>query len=197
MVPLEDIKIPAVEISVEECDRCLGHFMRTWDQIEMALFNMFRKLIDTDMVTANTIFRSGINLRTLREITQQLGKNRLQPADQAKLKALLGRFQKASTKRNRIVHGSWTIHLEMSPKPRPKPLTAKSAKWIRQSLPSDREEFEKLMRGKSKKLEAAYLFTPKQLVATASHVQKIAGDMNDFTNSVALLPASDPRPVDW
>ena len=192
-----DIEFPTPSISLRECDQCLGAFMRSWDQLEIALFTLFHKLIDTDITTATTLFYSGADLRRVREIIRQLGKNRLQPQEQTVLNSLLRRVERSATKRNRIIHGHWTLFLTMGRPPRPKPLMAKSAKWIRQYRPTDKDHFETLMRGKSQKLAAAYNFSPKQLINAAAHVTKIAKDIESFTEPLVLLPAPDPRPVKW
>jgi hypothetical protein len=196
-MPAPPISIPNPDVSREECDQCLGSFMRTWDLLELAVFNLFHKLVDTDIATALTLMHSGIDLRTLRNIIQQLGQNRLQTKDQAILTDILRRVDKAATKRNRIVHGAWMLELKMGPPPQPQPLTALSATWIRQYRPTDRRDFENLMRGKSQKLEAAYKFGPKQLGAAASQVEQIAKDIRKFSEALTFLPALDPQPVEW
>lgn len=196
-MPDSDIQFPTPKVPLEECDKCLGLYMRVWDQLEYQVFALFHKLVDTDITTAHTIFRSGINLRAVQEITLQLGKNRLRQKDQSKLTALMARVKRAATKRNRIVHGSWTLMMKMGNPPNPKPLKAKSAEWIRQYRPTDKDDMDKLMRGKSQKLEAAYNFRPEQLVASTSQVKQIADDIGDFVKSLKLLPASIPKPIDW
>ena len=191
------IQIPKPDVSQEDCDRTLGLFMRAWDQLELALSSLFHKLVDTDVTTAMILFHSGIDLRTLREIIHQLGKHRLNPEDQKKLTALLRRAKNAATKRNRIVHGAWTLILRMGPPPRPKPLKAESATWIRQYRPTDKDVLAKLASRKSQKLVAAYQFRPNQLITSAGHVTKLARDINAFTKPLSLLPAAEPQPIEW
>lgn len=64
-------------------------------------------------------------------------------------------------------------------------------------MPTDRDDAEALMRGKSQKLAANYQFSPHQLISISSDVMKLSKDINDFTGELTLMPAKVYHPVDW
>ena len=196
-MPLPDIQIPEPDVSQADCDQALGTFFRCWDQLELALFNLLHKLLDSDVGTARILFYSDMNLRTMREIIGQLGKHRLKQNDHRKLIALTRRLKNAATKRNRIVHGTWTLFLTMPPPPRAKPLRAESVKWVRQYNPIDGDKLGELALGKNEKLNSAYQFSPKRLITCGKDVLRLVKDMNEFTALIALLKVQNPQPVDW
>jgi hypothetical protein len=192
-----DIQLPEFEVSAEECDKSLGVFMRAWDQIEIAIFQLLHKLVDTDITTAHTIFTSGIDLRTMRGIIEELGKYRFSSYDNGKLVPLLKRLKNAATRRNRIVHAHWTALIEMGPKPHPKPLKAKSATWARVYSPPDQETTKHLMSKRNQKARDAYVYGPARLESLAAEFRALARDVNSLTRSAQLLPPRIPLPVEW
>lgn len=189
---------PITGPSKDECDYILGAYMRRWGNVEIAMASLIRKLLDTDMTTAQIVIRALQNMQAQRELALELGKHRLKNTTDVKtLDKLMDRVKSAATRRNRIVHGTWTVFLEMPPKPAPKPLTAKSAKWVRRYDPVMAEDQEKLMTRKSQKLAAAYEFCPEQIVEDANRAVTLSKDIEEFTKSAPLKPPRIPLPVEW
>lgn len=184
--------------SREECDFILGVYMRCWGYVETAMFLLIRKLLDTDITTAQIVVRSLTNMQAQREMTLELGKYRLkkQP-DVDALDKLMKRLKAAATRRNRIVHGAWILFIEMPPKPDPRPLKAKSSRWLRSYDPIQAEDREMLMRGKSQKLAAAYRFWPEQIIEDAKKASSLAEDIGVLTDKAELKPPVIPLPVEW
>lgn len=171
--------------------------MRTWGNVEVAMSETIRKLLDTDMTTSQIVIRALDNMHTQRELAAELGKHRLGNADMKTLEGLLDRVKANSTRRNRIVHGKWMLSLEMGTIPNPKPLTAKSAKWLRIYMPSQQGDIQTLMSGKSQKLDSAYKFWPEQIAQYANAASALAKEVERFSKFVALKPPRIPLPVDW
>lgn len=172
--------------------------MRCWGIVEIEMASLIRKLLDTDMTTAQIVIRALQNMQTQRELALELGKHRLKKATDVKaLDKLMGRVKSAATRRNRIVHGAWILFLEMPPRPAPKPLTAKSAKWLRRYDPVTAEDQEKLITRKSQKLVAAYDFWPEQIVEDANRAVALSKEIEEFTESASLKPPRIPLPVEW
>ena len=103
----------------------------------------------------------------------------------------------AATKRNRLVHGKSILHLEMGTPPNPKPLTAKSAKWVRVYEPVDREERLALATGRNQKLSAAYQFWPERIGREAANAQALARDLQDSAKQARLKPPRIPLAIEW
>ena len=190
---LDPITLPEkYENTEEECDAVLGGYMRIWNHLEMSISSLFRKLLDTDTITANIILSASINQNTVRDILEALGKHRLKQADNEKLKRFLHRIKKAASTRNRLVHGIWRLNLVMSDKPR----VAKRAEWVRFYQPTDPEAYQKMYgRKKDQKLLAAHEFTLNRIVCLANEVGKLANEANEFEKSLELIPPRIPKAV--
>jgi hypothetical protein len=183
--------------SPQECDLILGMYMRMWGNVERAVAELIRKLLDTDMTTSQVVIRALGDMRAQRELAAELGKHRLIDEDRPDLDGLLQRIKSAATKRNRLVHGKWILHLQMRKPPNPKPLTAKSAKWVRVYEPVDREEVLALGTGRNQKLNAAFQFWPERIVREAEAAQILARDLEAFVKRSTLKPPRIPLPVEW
>jgi hypothetical protein len=165
--------------------------------MELALFRLMHKLLGTDTTTATIIFHSGIDIRTMRGIIVELARHRLTKEDADKISAFMRRTKNVATKRNRIVHGMWTINVILGPPPRPKPLKAESAEFVRRYFPPDSKAIHDLNSRRSQKAVAAYEFSPGRLESIADEVEKLAKEMTAFIEPLALRPASNPQPVEW
>jgi hypothetical protein len=192
-LPPESISGP----SREECDYLLGVYIRTWGDVEGSVANLISKLLDTDTITSRIVIRALGNMMSQREIASELGRHRLRKQDFDLLEKLLERVKSAATRRNRIVHGYWMMHIQMGDIPNTKPLTAKSAKWVRMYDPSQRDEYEKLMTGKHQKLNSAYQFWPDDLKREIEKAVALAKSIDDLTKVIVLQSPRIPLPVEW
>src|ERR1700730_2897686 len=180
--------------SLQECDLILGIYMRMWGDVESAVAEVIRKLLDTDITTAQIVIRALPDMRAQREMIAELGKHRLVDEHRANLDGLMSRVKSAATKRNRLVHGKWILHLEMGKPPNPKPLIAKPEKWVRVYEPVDRDEHLALATGRNQKLNAAYQFWPERIGREAANAQALAKDLQDFAKQATLKPPRIPLP---
>jgi len=195
----EDIGLPDTidGPSGEECDRALGVYMRMWGQVETAMNLLIHKLLDTDVSTAQIVIIAVGNMRAQLEFAIELGKHRLNTADADQLERILERLKTTNTRRNHIVHGTWMLFLTMGTPPNPKPLKAKSGRWIRVYGPPQREDLKELMSGKNQKLEHKYKFAPEQIMLDAEAAHNLAKELNSFVVAVKLKPPQIPLPVEW
>jgi hypothetical protein len=60
--------------SLQECDLILGIYMRMWGNVESAVAELIRKLLDTDMTTSQIVIRALADMRAQREMLAELGK---------------------------------------------------------------------------------------------------------------------------
>ena len=183
--------------SREECDYLLGAYIGRWGNVEVAIAELIRKLLDTDMTTSRIILRALGDMRVHHEIAAELGKHRLNNSDYGNLQKLLDRVKTAATRRNRIIHGTWIMHIEMGDPPNPRPLIAKSARWYRRYEPSQQDEFDKLMTGKIPEINAAYNFWPEDLKRDVERAGILAREINSFARSVTLKAPRIPLPIEW
>jgi hypothetical protein len=91
--------------------------MRMWGNVESAVAEVIRNLLETDMTTSQIVIRALTDMRAQREMLAELGKHRLIDEDRATLDGLLGLVKSAATRRNRLVHGKWILHLNMGRDP--------------------------------------------------------------------------------
>lgn len=170
--------------------------MRAWDQIEIQLLPLFNSMLGTHQNATHVLLRAGINQPTLRDILNAIASFRLRKADQNKLASLLRCWKSASTKRNRIVHGSWTLSITMIKGPSGKRDHTKSA-WVRFYYPSDPAILHKMMsKKKEQKLTATHQFTIANITRATDDVRKLAGDIHAFTEQLTVLPFVDPQPIE-
>lgn len=171
--------------------------MRIWGDVETAVAGLIRKLLDTDITTAQIVIRTLSSMQAQRELAGELGKHRIENENDIRaLDKLMERVKSGATRRNRIVHGTWMLMVEMGPPPRPKPLLAKSQRWVRQYRPAQDADFKKLMAG-NQKMKAAYQFWPEQIRKYAEENMALAADISAFTEKVSLAPPIVPLPVEW
>jgi len=114
-----------------ECDRILGLYFRAWNQLKIALFDLFLELLGAHKTAARIIIASGLGQQTVREITLALAGQRLTTQDYKKLEKLLDRARRATTKRNKLTHGIWRLAITVN---KDKPNTAT---WERFYEPTD------------------------------------------------------------
>lgn len=179
-----------------ECDRMLGLYMRAWNQLESALFDLFRILHDSDITTSHIIFHAGIGVQTMRDIIQHLGKHRLSPGDQKSLAELLRRAKGATTTRNRLVHGTWQLEITVKRNDAGK-ASGEKATWIRLYVPADPAVFEEIYTQKNQKVRSKHQFTVRQINNRGQIAYTIAMDIKAFTDSLTLLPVQIPEPLEF
>ncbi len=185
-----DIKEP--DPPIQACDQILGHYLRQWNQIEYALFDLFQKLLGTHISAARIIAASGINQPTLRDIINALAGQRLTEAECGELENLLEREKKAATNRNKIVHGKWKIYISIGENPPHK------ATWERFYEPTDPRLFSE-MNGPdaNQKVKDAHIYSLTRIFELANNVLKLSREFSDFTSRVSVRPFLDAQPAEF
>lgn len=181
-----------------QCDSTLGSYLRSWDHVEMQLLPLFGKMLGTHQNATLVLLSVGLNQPTLRNILEALASIRLNSENRAELAALVRRWEGASAKRNRIVHGHWMLAIKMVEGPSGKRDHTKS-KWVRFYDPPDPTTYD-LMFGnkKDQRLLAKHQFSLEDIDRAAVDVLTLAGDMKSFNESVAVLDFATPGhiPID-
>lgn len=181
------------EPSEEECDRILGAYLRAWNQIEISLAALLSHLADSNTTTGYILSQAISDWRTRREIIEALGNARLKKADQAQLLDLMEQVQRANTKRNRLVHGSWTllinIHRDQHGTKR-----AVTGKWIRADWPSDLGKMDEIR--SNPKIRKQHEYNTQTIVNLTGSARKLARAVDAFTKATSLVPFVPPTPLD-
>lgn len=168
--------------SLGDCEAALGHFMSQWNQMEHALFAIFAKLLGANGQAARIVFSSGINAQTLREIIVALGGQRLDVSELRELEGLMESAKKASTKRNRIVHGRWNIYIKFGK-------GGNIATWERFYDPTDPRLYEKMMgTNRSQKTIDGHVFPVETIRKLALDYESLAKRISLFSNSATMKP---------
>ena len=180
----------------EQCDLALGGYLRAWDQVEMQLLPLFNKMLGTHQNATLVLLRVGMNQPTLRTILESLATIRLGKHDQKELTALIRRWETASSKRNRIVHGHWRLNITMVEGPSGKRDHTKST-WVRFYDPLNPTFFERMFgKHKDQKLVATYEFRLKDIAQATEDVRKLARDMKSFNDKLTVVPFVTYLPIE-
>jgi len=175
---------------LEECDVALGYYFRAWDQVEAALANTFQKLLGAHPTAAYIVIASGIGQQGLREITLALAAQRLSAAECKILEGLLDRVRKATTKRNRLTHGVWMIHITVN-KDAPN-----TAEWKRSYRPTNPALFSKMHGAKpDQKVRDDHIFPVQRIREIADQARALSRDIQQLNERMKLAPFVDPQPI--
>lgn len=179
----------------EQCDAVLGAYLRAWDQVEHQLLPIFNKMLGTHQNATLVLLSIGMNQPTLRSILESLAPTRLGKNDQKELTALIRRWETASAKRNRIVHGHWMLSIKMVPGPSGKLDHTKST-FIRSYSPANPTVWERIHGPKKdQKLVATHMFRLKDIEQFTNDVRKLARDMKSFVEQLSVLAFVDYLPI--
>jgi hypothetical protein len=180
------IKLPEPDVTLNDCDFALGNYLRGWGTLEQALFNLFHKLLDANIISSHIVFAAGIGHQTLREIMLALGGQRL--ASSVELISLMESAKKATATCNHIVHGVWLLELTVKTDRRSKEET-KTATWVRFYQPTDAEVLAQWNnKTLQEKVRTAHTFPLPRLFALANEANTLAQRINTFCDKVTLLP---------
>jgi hypothetical protein len=187
--PIPDIEFEPPKPPLEVCDQALGQYVRCWGYVETAHLILFIKLLGAHSVAAQIIVSSAIDQRTLREIASVLANQRLaMKRDRIKLNKLLERLRIAANIRNRITHGTWRVKITRG--------NPNTAKWERYYQPPDFSLQERLHAPDAKQqFKDEYIFSVERLIQLAVEADKLARDINRFTEGVSIAPFRDMQPV--
>jgi hypothetical protein len=171
--------------------------MRAFNLVEHELLELFTKLLDAPMQAAHIVFNSAINAQAIREMTSSLARLRLNNSDAIKVETLMdGSLKRAYTKRNRLVHGRWQIHLLMAEKVEGQPRKAKAAEWQRFYPPSDPSIYEQIYGKKvNQKVRAAHVFSIKEIQEAAQNAADLSAKIRQLREAIVLQPYIPPQPV--
>ena len=187
-----EIELPEPDVTLNECDFALGNYLRGWGSLEQALFNLFHKLLDTNITSSHIVFAAGIGHQTLREIMLALGGQRL--ASNVELISLMEFAKKATTTCNHIVHGIWLLEITATTDKKTKEET-RTATWVRFYQPTDAEVFAQFNNETlQRKVRAAHTFPLPRLFALANEVDTLAKRINAFCEKATLLPVRHAQP---
>lgn len=179
----------------EQCDSVLGAYLRAWDQVEMQLLPLFGRMLGTHQNATLVLLSVGINQPTLRTILESLATIRLNDNDRSKLTALVRRWESASAKRNRIVHGHWMLMITMVEGPSGKRDHTKST-WVRSYSPTDSTAHERMFgEKKDQKLLAKHQFSLSDISNAAADVLALAADMRSFNESTTVRNFVTPQHI--
>jgi hypothetical protein len=158
--------------------------LRGWGSLEQALFNLFHKLLDTNITSSHIIFAAGIGHQKLREIMLALGGQRL--ASNVELVSLMESAKKATTTCNHIVHGIWLLEITAKTN---KGEETRTATWVRFYQATDAEVFaQRNNETLQQKVRAAHTFPLPRLFALANELDTLAKRINAFCERATLLP---------
>ncbi len=178
------------EPSEQECDRALGAFLRSWDQVQHAIGELLIRLTESNPRSGNILSESIWDWRTQRTIIEAVGHDRLSATDYKKLSDLTESLHKANTRRNRIVHGKWAIiisvHKDDSGKTR-----AIVGKWVRADWPADMKEvFD------DKEYRKDYELNVQQIINITNSSRSLAREISAFAKAISLNPFVPAKPID-
>ena len=165
--------------------------MRAWGQVEGALLDLFQKLLDADPTSSRTVFTALGAPRVIRETLLSLGEQRLETKDFGTLSKLMDSLKGAATKRNRLVHGNWLIHVKIHAD------NSRTSTWQRYYDPLN-PALLKQMSGKKRnqKVVDAHIFPLKKIEELTGHAKSLANAIRAFAVKVSLKAVEHAQPVE-
>jgi hypothetical protein len=191
--PPEDagwIEFDDPEPAEPERDRVLGAYMGAWNQLESAISDMLQKLLGVHRTAADVLLSVGINQNTIRELIVALGEHRLDQQTQKELQKLIEQARSLTTKRNRIVHGVWSVNIQVNKD------TSNTATWERYYPPANPKTLEK-MSGPSAKatVQDQHRFSIGRIKAITQETHDLATLMRSFGQKMVVADFLYAQPV--
>lgn len=191
MVTAPPIKLTAPpEPHEEECDKALGAFLRAWDQIQHSIGELLTRLTESNPTGGSILAESIWDWRTQRTIIEALGHERLKGADYQTLCDLTEQLHKANTRRNSIIHGKWTVIINVH-RDDEKKIRAITGKWVRADWPADMTEV-----FGDKEARKEHELNVQQIINITKSTRTLARQISAFAKTISLKPYVPPKPLD-
>jgi len=178
-------------------DSTLGSLMGRWGVVEGVLGIILQRLVKTDWDAARIILASGLTTVEIKDLIVALTRVRLEETLQNEAEKLGKRLKSLNTKRNRIVHGQWTMEGVNLAVPPGGPM-AGIIRWVRHYTPTDPLIANKVNDLHNQKERTAYRFTLHQMVKLEAEMTKLYEDLAAFNETIAQIlgPLSaSPQPL--
>ncbi len=174
-----DYKIHLVEPDITKCHIAMGRFVNAWSLLELSTQSLLAKMLGVKKNKVS-ILVNALGSRSTLDIIKEFGVSVLKKNESDKLLALTERMKKINTKRNRIIHGCWEMHV----------LVRKYGERFTHKIyparcytPSD-EETKKSLSDTSNPKRKNYIFTVDEINQITGHLDTLSQDMQNFTLDV-------------
>lgn len=155
----------------------LGRFMDTWSKFELQLRGSIEHLLLSANPSSATAVAYSVSGKALMDLLVSLATIHLTGKDKKAYVDLSERFAKLNTKRNYLVHGSWTLELTVY---RRDGEPAVDSQEVREFPPVDAESREALNDFHNQSARGRYLFTLKKIADAENDVATLHRDFNTF-----------------
>lgn len=179
------------EIPCGERDRVLGAYLAKWNQIESInefLVGQALKLQPWESAPVTTL---GLNANAFQGLVNGLAEQQLTEADVQKINKYLEGYKVRNTKRNKIVHGTWTCSVKIGSNECKHPVVT-CHEWLRTYTPNLASERKKLAKADLKAL-AKYSFSIKEIEKA---IQELSQFHEDHHNIAKLFEGPPKEPVE-
>ena len=190
--PDPEIDFPEPDPPIDQCDIALGQYMRSWSQVERALTTLLGALLGTDDLRAEIVSEI-VQQAALRDLMRGVGSHYLDDIQKVELFALLDELKSLAGIRNRLVHGQWTLIIQVDPKTK---VPAK-AFWSRQPFVTDRDTLLAMHDAKSQKskhLKAKNQFPAEAVADEAMKLLPFARKVSKLASELRVSRSHAPTP---
>lgn len=173
-------------------DSVLSDFLDGWTNLERTLLKLFHYLVETDLAACRIVF-GHMNLQAQRDLILSLAGLRF-PSDHPLCKSIaaqMERVKKLATKRNRIIHGYWCAHYDVTVKdgfP-----VAENGIWVRQYEPSNPAIAQQANDRENVKQYNSYHWTIADIRTVRKSTDALCDDIIEYLKQLRPPP---PRPGD-
>lgn len=119
------------------------------------------------------------------DVLNVLGPPSLTPKTRGEMNALLDRVRTQNTRRNRIVHGSWTLELRLF---NWNGVVGVRRYQYRYYKPNDEATELAIMKGQSRDARSKYLFSISRIDALTNEMLRLATDLQEFIAQIDGRP---------
>jgi hypothetical protein len=161
----------------------LGLFMSAWSLLEQTLVMFLRKLLGTDLKTAQVVM-STLGIRQVVDLLDGLGSMALSDTDLERLNRLTERLSSLNSQRNILVHGRWVLEANIYVKGGEAVL---KSQFVRDTSPADPRIANRISDPKNQKLRMKHVFSLKRIDGVAQDVMHLTNDISTFMSGVTVL----------
>lgn len=170
-----------IYVPAEERDKVMGAFIEFWDSLEERLHFLFHNLAKTPLEVSNTLISTFNGTKQLSDAIRGLAEGN-QNVNQERLASLMNRVKTIATKRNRIVHGHWVMHLRYSTFEGPQGVVLRptGGEWVRVYQPISPNERNNLSMALEQKIDAKYKFDLPRIWRECETLAALTDDLNNY-----------------
>jgi hypothetical protein len=166
-------------------DAIFGMFIEKWDRVERLLGTAFYSVVGQSHETAETLFASYTGTKQIADVLLGLTERSLKPPLLKEFANLLDRVRKFATKRNKLIHGQWQMHVQLDTVQGPDGIVLRQShgEWKRVYMPIGPSDREKIAVNPDDQANQKNVFTLNAIAREIRTLDSLLSDFQDLVNN--------------